>query len=52
MQPTYASIELLNESRTWADRVPRLPLIGFVIGTGLSLLLWGVIGWGAWTLLL
>lgn len=52
MQPSYASIELLTESRTWADRAPRLPMIGFLIGTGLSLLLWALIGLGTWTLLL
>jgi hypothetical protein len=35
---------------SWPDRAPNMPLIGFLIGLGLSLLLWAIVGWGAWVL--
>ncbi len=50
MTPTYADIEMLTEETRWQDRAPQMPLVGFVIGTGLSLLFWGALAWGAWIL--
>lgn len=51
MYSGYADVSMLVDGRGWADRAPHLPMIGFIIGTGLSLMLWGVIGWSAWLLL-
>ncbi len=53
MQPTYADVHMLLAEREerWKDRAPEMPLLGFVLGTGISLLLWSVIGWSAWVLL-
>lgn len=48
MQMTYADIEVLIERQRWIDRAPKMPLVGFVIGSGLSLVLWGALVMGAW----
>jgi hypothetical protein len=51
MQMTYADIEVLIEKDRWIDRAPKLPMAGFLIGSGLSLLLWGAIVVGAYAIL-
>jgi len=51
MHMTYADIEGLIERERWIDRAPRLPMVGFLIGSGLSLLLWGAIVVGAYAIL-
>ena len=51
MHMTYADIEVLIERDGWNDRSPRLPMAGFLIGSGLSLLLWGAIVVGAYAIL-
>jgi len=33
------------------DRDPRLPMLGFVLGTGLGLYLWALVGSFFWTVL-
>jgi hypothetical protein len=51
MQMTYSDIEVLIKRERWIDRAPKLPMVGFLIGSGLSLLLWGAIVIGAYALL-
>ena len=51
MQTTYAAIDMLMQESRRADRAPSMPMLGFVIGTALSVALWTVIGWSAWLLL-
>jgi hypothetical protein len=51
MQMTYADIDGLIERERWIDRAPRMPMAGFLIGSGLSLLLWAAIATGAWMIL-
>lgn len=51
MHMTYSDIEVLIERDRWIDRAPRMPLVGFVIGSGLSLVLWGALAMGAWIVL-
>lgn len=51
MHITYTDIEGVIERDRWIDRAPRLPLVGFLIGSGLSLLLWGAIAVGAYAVL-
>ena len=48
---TYADIEMAIDQSGWIDRSPKSPLFGFVVGFGVSLVLWGAIGFGAWALL-
>jgi len=48
MHMTYSDIEVLIERDRWIDRAPRMPMVGFVIGSGLSLVLWGALVMGAW----
>ena len=45
MRATYADILQRSEHSERLDRVSNSPLIGFVLGTGLALLLWSAIGW-------
>lgn len=35
----------------WGDRPAPPTLLGFMVGTGVSVLIWCFIGWGAWALL-
>jgi hypothetical protein len=51
MRLTYADIESQSEELARLDRLPNAPLLGFVVGTALALVLWTVIGWAALTLL-
>jgi hypothetical protein len=51
MQMTYADIQVLIERDRWIDRAPKMPLVGFVIGSGLSLALWAALVTGAWIIL-
>jgi len=32
-------------------RAPHAPMLGLLVGAGISLVLWALIGWGAWALL-
>jgi hypothetical protein len=55
MHTTYANAGILTKDQLWAesrwmDRAPRMPMLGFAVGTGLSLMLWAIIGWSAWKL--
>ena len=45
MRATYADILQRSEHEGRLDRVTNSPLLGFVLGTGLALLLWSGIGW-------
>jgi hypothetical protein len=45
MRATYADILQRSEHDERLDRVTNSPLLGFVLGTGLALLLWSAIGW-------
>lgn len=51
MRLTYADIVLQSEESERLDRLPNAPLLGFVVGTALALLLWTVIGWTVLTVL-
>ena len=51
MHMTYSDLEVLIERQRWIDRAPKLPLVGFLVGSGLSLLLWGAIAVGAYVIL-
>ena len=51
MHMTYSDIEVLIERDHWIDRAPKMPMVGFVIGSGLSLVLWGALVMGAWMVL-
>lgn len=51
MQAAYADGGFTGQGRkSWMDQARRLPMIGFVVGTTLSLMLWGMIGLSALTL--
>jgi hypothetical protein len=45
MRSTYADILQRSESNERLDRATNSPLIGFILGTSLALLLWSGIGW-------
>jgi hypothetical protein len=51
MQPTYADILLLSAAYQRTDRATRMPLLGFVSGLGLAIVLWSAIGSLLWALL-
>jgi hypothetical protein len=51
MRLTYADIEMAIAQGGWIDRSPKSPLFGFIVGFGVSLMLWGAIGFSAWALL-
>jgi hypothetical protein len=51
MRLTYADLVLQSEQSQRLDRLPNAPLLGFVVGTALALLLWTAIGWALLTLL-
>jgi|KBSSwiStaDraftv2_1062776.scaffolds.fasta_scaffold1204810_2 hypothetical protein len=51
MPTNYADLVLLSERAGRLDRVTRSPLLGFVLGAGLALVLWVAIGWAAIALL-
>ena len=44
-------IEADREDDSGSDRLPGMPLLGFFIGATISLALWGLLGWVAWSLL-
>jgi hypothetical protein len=50
MHMTYADIEVMVERERWMDHASKLPMAGFLIGSGLSLVLWSAIGLGAYIL--
>jgi hypothetical protein len=43
--------EASEEDEMRLDRLPGMPLLGFVTGATISLALWGLLGWVAWSLL-
>lgn len=45
MRTTYAELVIRSEQARRLDRATRSPLLGFVLGVGLALLLWIAIGW-------
>ena len=47
MQTIHAELESLIDESRWVDTGAR----GLVVGTGLGLMLWGIIGWSLWALL-
>jgi len=51
MQPTYADILLLSTAHGRAERSNPMPLLGFLTGLSLALVLWSAIGWLLWALL-
>jgi hypothetical protein len=51
MKPTYADILLLSAAYERTDRPACMPLLGFVSGLGLAVVLWSAIGSLAWALL-
>ena len=51
MKPTYADILLLSAPYERTDRPACMPLLGFVSGLGLAVVLWSAIGSLVWALL-
>jgi hypothetical protein len=51
MRPTYAQIEILSAAARRPDRPAHMPLLGFLTGLSLALVLWSGIGWLMWALL-
>ncbi len=51
MRASAATPQVFQPAQDWADRAPHSPMLGFVVGTGISLALWALITWAAWVLL-
>ena len=51
MKPTYVDILLLSAEYERTDRPTRMPLLGFLSGLCLALILWSAIGWLTWAVL-
>ncbi len=50
MQITYDQIERLPEDELAPEQTRDIPFFGFVVGTLLSLVLWGAIAWTVWAI--
>ena len=50
MRSTYLYLERISAGHEASDRATQMPLLGFVTGLGLALVLWAAIGGLAWAL--
>lgn len=50
MMSAYHGAPMLFDAHPTVDRAPHLPMLGFVLGTAMSVLLWTLIGSFAWAL--
>lgn len=49
MDTAFERVSVMTSRHLTNDRAPQAPLLGFVLGSGLAITLWGALGSLVWT---